>query len=38
MSIEVTDVVKSFGDFHALEGVSLQVPEGSLTALLVGLR
>lgn len=34
MSIEVTDIVKSFGDFHALEGVSLQVPEGSLTALL----
>ena len=34
MSIEVTDIVKSFGDFQALEGVSLEVPEGSLTALL----
>ena len=34
MSIEVTDIVKSFGDFRALEGVSLEVPEGSLTALL----
>jgi sulfate transport system ATP-binding protein len=34
MSIEVTDIVKSFGDFKALEGVSLDVSEGSLTALL----
>ncbi len=34
MSIEVTDVVKSFEDFKALEGVSLEVPDGSLTALL----
>jgi sulfate transport system ATP-binding protein len=34
MSIEVTNIVKSFGDFKALEGVSLQVSEGSLTALL----
>ncbi len=34
MSIDVTDIVKSFGDFKALEGVSLEVPEGSLTALL----
>ena len=34
MSIQVTDIVKSFGDFKALEGVSLEVPEGSLTALL----
>ena len=34
MSITVTDIIKSFGDFKALEGVSLEVPEGSLTALL----
>jgi sulfate transport system ATP-binding protein len=34
MSIEVADIVKSFGDFKALEGVSLEVGEGSLTALL----
>ena len=34
MSITVTDIVKSFGAFKALEGVSLDVPEGSLTALL----
>ena len=32
--IAVRDVTKSFGDFVALDGVSLEVPEGSLTALL----
>ncbi len=34
MSIELKNISKSFGDFTALEGVSLDVPEGSLTALL----
>jgi sulfate transport system ATP-binding protein len=32
--IAVRDVTKSFGDFVALEGVSLEIPDGSLTALL----
>ena len=32
--IAVENVSKRFGDFTALEGVSLDVPEGSLTALL----
>jgi sulfate/thiosulfate transport system ATP-binding protein len=32
--IEVQDVSKCFEDFQALRGVSLSVPEGSLTALL----
>jgi sulfate/thiosulfate transport system ATP-binding protein len=34
MSIHVETVAKRFGDFVALDGVSLEVPEGSLTALL----
>ena len=34
MRIEVNQIHKSFGDFTALEEVSLEVPEGSLTALL----
>ncbi len=34
MKIEATGIVKQFGDFQALQGVSLTVPEGSLTALL----
>jgi sulfate transport system ATP-binding protein len=34
MSIEVRHVTKSFGDFRALEDVSLEVETGSLTALL----
>jgi sulfate transport system ATP-binding protein len=34
MKIDITDISKHFGDFHALENVSLEVPEGSLTALL----
>jgi sulfate/thiosulfate transport system ATP-binding protein len=34
MRIEVENISKHFGDFHALENVSLTVPEGSLTALL----
>ena len=34
MSIEVTNVSKRFGDFVALEDVSLEVESGSLTALL----
>jgi sulfate/thiosulfate transport system ATP-binding protein len=34
MSIHVQGVSKQFGDFAALENVSLDVPDGSLTALL----
>jgi sulfate transport system ATP-binding protein len=34
MSIHVRDVSKSFGDFAALHDVSIEIPSGSLTALL----
>ncbi len=34
MSIEIKDVHKRFGDFVALEDVSLNIPTGQLTALL----
>ena len=34
MKIDVQDVSKRFGEFAALDDVSLEVPEGSLTALL----
>ncbi len=34
MRIEVGEVAKRFGEFTALEDVTLEVPEGSLTALL----
>ena len=34
MSISVHSISKQFGDFTALEDVSLEIPEGSLTALL----
>ena len=34
MSIEVRDVTKRFGDFNALDSVSVEVPSGSLVALL----
>src|SRR3954452_8907697 len=34
MSIVVEGVAKRFGDFQALDDVSLEVPDGSLTALL----
>lgn len=34
MAIEVNHVTKRFGDFHALDDVSVSVPDGSLTALL----
>jgi sulfate transport system ATP-binding protein len=34
MSIEITNVSKRFGDFAALDDVSIEVPGGSLTALL----
>ena len=34
MRIEVTGASKRFGDFTALDDVTLEVPEGSLTALL----
>src|SRR3954471_6072274 len=34
VSIKVANVSKNFGDFAALSGVSLEIPSGSLTALL----
>ena len=34
MSIEVKNIVKSFGDFRALDDVSLEFPTGKLVALL----
>src|SRR3954469_6591488 len=34
MAIEATGITKHFGDFKALDDVSVQVPDGSLTALL----
>ena len=34
MAIAVENVTKRFGDFVALDDVSLDVPDGSLTALL----
>ncbi|HUQ63643.1 MAG TPA: sulfate ABC transporter ATP-binding protein [Acidimicrobiales bacterium] len=34
MGIRVTDVTKRFGDFVALDNVSIDIPTGSLTALL----
>src|SRR4051794_15750254 len=34
MSISVQNVSKNFGDFKALDDVSVEVPTGSLTALL----
>jgi sulfate transport system ATP-binding protein len=34
MRIDVDSVTKTFGEFAALQSVSLEVPEGSLTALL----
>jgi sulfate transport system ATP-binding protein len=34
MRIDINSISKQFGDFNALEDVSLEVPEGSLTALL----
>src|SRR5438309_776130 len=34
MRIDIHDISKRFGDFTALDSVSLEVPEGSLTALL----
>jgi sulfate transport system ATP-binding protein len=34
MRIDVTAISKYFGDFHALDDVSLAIPEGGLTALL----
>src|SRR5438270_2615472 len=34
MRIDVNDISKKFGDFTALKDVTLDVPEGSLTALL----
>jgi ABC-type multidrug transport system ATPase subunit len=32
--IEARGIIKRFGDFTALDGVSVDVPSGSLTALL----
>src|SRR5262245_55859426 len=34
MAIETKNVVKKFGDFVALDDVSIKVPDGGLTALL----
>jgi sulfate transport system ATP-binding protein len=34
MSIEIRNVTKRFGSFLALDDVSLQIPDGSLTAVL----
>jgi sulfate transport system ATP-binding protein len=34
MSIEITNIVKSFGTFRALDGINLSVPDGQLVALL----
>src|ERR1700751_4954485 len=34
MSIEVSNVTKRFGSFLALDDVSLEIPQGSLTAIL----
>jgi sulfate/thiosulfate transport system ATP-binding protein len=34
MTIEIDTIAKQFGDFTALQDVTLEVPEGSLTALL----
>ena len=34
MSIEIKDINKNFGDFVALQDVSLNIPTGQLTALL----
>jgi sulfate transport system ATP-binding protein len=34
MAIEATGITKHFGDFKALDDVSVKVPDGSLTALL----
>ena len=34
MAIEATGITKHFGDFRALDDVSVVVPDGSLTALL----
>jgi sulfate transport system ATP-binding protein len=34
MTIRVTNVTKQFGDFYALKNVSVDIPSGSLTALL----
>jgi sulfate transport system ATP-binding protein len=34
MGITALDVTKRFGSYTALDGVSVTIPEGSLTALL----
>src|SRR5471032_1653549 len=34
MRIDINSISKQFGDFNALDDVSLEVPKGSLTALL----
>jgi len=34
MSIEITNISKRFGNFTALDGVSLTIPTGEITALL----
>ncbi|MFU8772532.1 MAG: ATP-binding cassette domain-containing protein, partial [Anaerolineales bacterium] len=34
MGIRITNISKKFGDFIALDNLSLELPEGQLTALL----
>ena len=34
MSIEIRNVTKRFGSFLAVDDVSLEIPQGSLTAVL----
>jgi sulfate/thiosulfate transport system ATP-binding protein len=34
MSVSIKNIHKTFGAYHALEDISLEVPNGSLTALL----
>jgi sulfate transport system ATP-binding protein len=34
VSIEARNITKRFGDFHAVDNVSLEIPDGSLTAVL----
>lgn len=34
MGIQISDISKRFGDFVALEGIHLEIPDGKLTALL----
>ena len=33
-NVQIVDLVKRFGDVHAVDHVSVEIPEGSLTAIL----